>query len=213
MGISYRFKIDSPSSWQAVWDTSINPVKPDFFMQENPDNSVSLIVSGPYVTGATGAGALLKGVTNELPAVPFSTLATNVTVLVDNSPARQWIEIDTRLTQSDGLTYPGDLDIGLDGTIRVGDITGSWHETAVKIPPFVPWTTAAVSILKSYDWTAKTSTVVSIQVGTQTFAINQTFPAANIGWTDSIVNQLQIDQTPQGGVTLANFSKISMTGD
>lgn len=212
--ISYRFQYGSLGPWAAVWNQAVNPTKPDFYaVQENSDGSIALTVSGPEVTTDTGCGALLKGITPSLPTIPFSSLATNVTVLVDDSPARQWIEIDTRLTTpADGLTYPGDLDIGLDGTIRIGDITGSWHQTNVKIPPFSPWTPTSLSILKSYDWANKTSTVVSIQVGFQVFAINETYPAQNIGWTDAIVNQLQIDQSPHGGTCMAVFGKISMAG-
>ena len=211
---SYAFRYPSVGSFAALWNVAINPTEPSFYASQlNADGSVELFVSGPPVTLGTGCGALLKGITSSLPSVPFTTLTTSLTVLVDDSPARQWIEIDTRLTTpTDGLTYPGDLDIGLDGTVRVGDIAGAWHATAVKILPLRPWWATPISIVKSYDFGKKTSTIVSITVNGVVYAINETFAALNIGWTDAIVNQLQIDQTPQGGCCMACFGPVTMSG-
>jgi hypothetical protein len=202
MTVTYQFAYTALGPWTAVWNSAINPTEPTFYaVQANVDGSVELFVSGPAVAGATGAGALAKGVVSS-PAIPFSQLTTNVLVTVDDSPARQWIEIDTRLTTADGFTYPGDMDIGLDGTVRVGDISGVWHVSPVKLAPFQPWTATPLSILKTYDFTKKTVTMFGM-----------TFPAANIGWApNEIVNQIQIDQAPAGGTCMACFSNISMAG-
>ena len=123
---SYAFRYPSVGPFAALWNVAINPTEPSFYASQlNADGSVELFVSGPPVTLGTGCGALLKGITSSLPSVPFTTLTTSLTVLVDDSPARQWIEIDTRLTTpTDGSTYPGDLDIGLDGTVRGGGYCG-----------------------------------------------------------------------------------------
>ena len=189
---SYAFRYPSVGPFAALWNPSINPTEPSFYASQlNADGSVELFVSGPPVTLlGTGCGALLKGITSSLPSVPFTTLTTSLTVLVADSPARQWIEIDTRLTTpADGLTYPGDLDIGLDGTVRVGDIAGAWHATAVKVPPLQAWGPTEIDIVKRYDFTKKTSTLVSIAMHGEVYEINETFAALNIGWTDAIVNQ------------------------
>ena len=94
----------------------------------------------------------------------------------------------------------------------MGDIAGVWHATAVKILPLRPWWATPISIVKSYDFGKKTSTIVSITVNGVVYEINETFAALNIGWTDAIVNQLQIDQTPQGGTCMACFGPVTMSG-
>ncbi len=215
MSLTYSFKYSALDQWKAIWNTAINPTEPTFYgSQVNPDGSVSLTVSGPAVSGSTGSGALLQGIESALPAIPFSALTTSLSVMVDNSPARQWVEIDTRVTTADGFTYPGDLHIGIDGSIGIGDMSGNWHPTAVKIPPLVSWVETSLSIPKAYDFTKKICTVISIKVGSVVYAINQTFPAVNVGWSpsDAIVNQLQIDQAAAGGTCTVTFGPTTMSG-
>ena len=215
MSLIYSFKYSPIDTWKALWNTAINPTEPTFYgAQTNPDGSMGLTVSGPAVSGATGSGALLQGVLSQLPAVPFTTLTTNLSVMVDNSPARQWVEIDTRLTTADGFTYPGDLHIGVDGSIGIGDMSGNWHPIALKIPPLSPWFQYPIAILKSYDFTAKTSTVISLKVGATVYAINQTFPAVNVAWSpnDAIVEQHQVDQSASGGTCTVIFSQTTISG-
>jgi hypothetical protein len=210
----YQFKYPPIDTWKALWDSSINPTKPSYYaMQQNADGSQTLTVSGPAVTGDTGSGALLQGLISAPPSIPFTSLTTSLTVMVDNSPARQWLEIDTRITMPDGYTYPGDLDIGLDGTIRVGDMTGGWHVTPVKIGALKPWVIVPISILKTYDFTKRVSTLVSIQLANMSpYPINQTFPAANLGWDGFIVEQHQIDQAASGGICMAVFGPTVVSG-
>ncbi len=212
MSLRYGFKYGDITQWAASWNAAVNPNKPDFFaMQAIPDGGQILTVSGP---AAKESGAMLQGAVHQFPAVPFSTLETSLSIVVDNSPARGWIEIDTRLTTPDGLTYIGDLDIGVDGSIRVGDTKGSWHPTAVKILPLSPWNKTPLSILKSYDFAAKTSTVVSIKVWDTVYPIGMTFPAVNLGWSpnDALVEQHQIDQSPLGGTCMCYFGPTTVVG-
>lgn len=213
-GPSYRFQYSSLGPWTAIWNAAINPTEPTFYAsQTNADGSVTLTVSGPAVAGSTGCGALLKGIQSVWPEVPFSHLANNVSLIVDDSPAWEFIEIDVRLTDpKTGITYPCDMHVARDGTIGVGSIAGGWTPTAVKIPPFAPWTLRAISALWSLDWANDLTTLVSVQSDAQVFAVNATVAAGNIGWTDAIVNQLQIDQAPTGGTCMATFSKLSMSG-
>ena len=108
---TYAFRYPSPGQpiCRPLEHSRPNPAEPSFYASQlNADGRAELFVCGPPVTLGTGCGALLKGITSSLPSVPFTTLTTSLTVLVDDSPARQWIEIDTRLTTpTDGLTYPG----------------------------------------------------------------------------------------------------------
>jgi len=203
MSLTYQFSYTNLTQWTAIWNAAINPTKPDFFaLEQDIVGGLALTVAGPAVTGSTGAGAMLKGVVSGLPALPFSLLTTSLNVMVDSSPARQWIEIDTRLTTADGFTYPGDMHIGTDGTVEVGDIQGVWHKSSVKVAPLQPWISTPQSIVKTYDFVKKTVSMFGM-----------IFPAANIGWAPSqIVNQLQIDQSPQGGTCMAYFSGMGMTG-
>ena len=212
MNLDYLCVYSKLDNWAPLWNSAINPTQPTFYaMQRNADGSLGLTVQGPAVASGTGAGAMLKGIVSALPALPFNYLTTFLSVTVDNSPARQWVEIDTRLTTpADGLTYPGDLDIGVDGTVRVGDINGAWHATAVKIPPLAAFAAARISVLKFYNWTKKTATIVNIIVNEQVFPIGMEFAAAKLGWTDAIVNQLQIDQAAVGGTCSACWSEIGM---
>ena len=104
--------------------------------------------------------------------------------------------IDTRLIydthgRPDLPAFWYDLDIGVDGTVlAMGDI--NWRlarDRRQDLRPAGGVRVARISVLKFYNWTKKTATIVNIIVNEQVFPIGMEFQGQqlNLGWTDAIV--------------------------
>ena len=78
----------------------------------------------------------------------------------------------------------------------------------------MPWAQTVISILKTYDFVAKTCTVVSLTVAGRIYAIGETFPAVNVAWSpnDAIVEQHQVDQSAAGGTCTVIFGQTTISG-
>lgn len=198
--------LDQTEPWKSLWNTAINPTQPTAYEVDQSPSGMRLNIDGP-----AGSGALAKCVINL--GFAFSELDSTETITADDSAARAWIEIDDRYTDAAGYTYPGDLHIGVDGTVEIGDINGVWHAAGMRVTPLLANAATVVQLKRTYNWTAHTSSLLSLAVGGVVYPLPSSLwnlPAALLGWAKSqLVKQRQIDLNARGGFASVLWNQMN----
>lgn len=158
----------------------------------------SFVVAGGCVEtdicGVDGAGALVQ-IKKAMNVVPQPVMKFNLVRSIfpfgsfGNAQAE---EGDLRVTIG-GVTYPFDNQIA-GGLYMVGDLSGNWHPTALKVPkpPPYQWTQYRIACVLDQRDQSAAQTSLSINGGAAV-AIPAIFAqaAANIGWEDCLIGQAQ----------------------
>lgn len=159
----------------------------------------SFVVAGGVVEtdiyGVDGAGALVQ-IKKPLNVVPQPVMKFNLvrSIFPFGSFANaQAEEGDLRVTIG-GVTYPFDNQVSC-GLYMVGDLSGNWHPTLVKVPapPPYQWTQYRIACLLDQTKQLASQTSLSIN-GAVPLPIPASFvqSAENIGWGDlEIIGQAQ----------------------
>lgn len=184
--------------WTPEQGPSINPDPPEDFQIQKTGDALQI-----YLRGAQGVygGALAKGV-KPLPTQGKKiTLSLEVFFNQDLLEFGQVLEMDTKFTDYNGWTYPGDYQILVkNGQQQIGN---PWQNWGGKRMLFVnTWNEIRVSYELDYK--------------NHTIKINdfEPFFAVDEGWEpNEIVNQLQLCSNSKAGFHNVYYRNISVEGE
>lgn len=195
MSLFWRYTEMEQRYWSIETGPSINPDPPEDFRIQHTRSELQI-----YLRGKKGVygGALAKSIA-PLPGQSFK-MQLSLELYFDESLLAygQVLEMDTKFTDSEGFTYPGDYQILVaSGQPQIGNPWFDWGEPIKLIPNI--WRSFTVDY--DLDYAAKT------------ISINESapIPAVVEGWeTGEIVNQLQLCSNSIAGFHVVRYGKISV---
>jgi hypothetical protein len=198
--------------WKSKTGANIGGVSPSSFGMEQGVVLGLPLASLLYIqNSATNPGYAdwLAGGVFPLPESCTGHLQMGVLFCVDaDSLAHaQAVEVDTKITDANKVTYDGSLqfDYGQSAALMYVQIdrNSKWVNTGIILPKFAPGVVHSILVEYEFNTVLKTSSVVSITIDGVLYPIQQTMwniPGSSMGWAaNEILPQLQMDVKPIAG--------------
>lgn len=202
--------IQTLTGWKEQTGSNIGGVAPAKYsfsqnIQWQPQAALLAVtgISGKYCDWLVGALALPL-----LPNTGHLALRHRFMVDAGFAQAAQARELDTKITDANGITYNGSSQWNCaekpgSMSFQVDKAGGGWVDTGIVIPKFAPNVEHVERIEYEFNIAAKTYSVVSIEVDGVLYPLPanlQNLPGKNVGWAKSeILPQMQQDVNTTGG--------------
>lgn len=202
--------IQTLTGWKEQTGSNIGGVAPSKYsftqgIEWEPEGALLAVtgIAGKYCDWLVGGLAI--------PLLPNTgRLALRHRFMVDQgfAFAAQARELDTKVTDANGITYNGSSqwDCSQSGALmffQVDKAGGGWENTGISLPKFAPNVEHQERIEYEFNVSQKTYSVVSIEVDGVVYPLPaslQNLPGKNVGWAKSeILPQLQQDVNTTGG--------------